>query len=160
MTDSYNYGNINLGEAAGLVRAAISNGGAALGSTLAEVINFDGTPSTFGDIDLIQSPTDGTLSQIDQPGTYVISVTLNQNTGGPGSVAIAAGGTPPTFVSAIPLAGASIDDGLFANMSSVITILPSDINNSIDSIRNIRLLTNFAPQTFQPDGNFIFITKV
>lgn len=156
MTDSYNYGNINLGETAGLTRALISNAGAALGSTLANFINFTGAASVFGDITLIQSITDGTLIRINQPGTYFISATVQQVAGGADEMVISAGQLPdPLFLS-----GTTIDDGLVSNVSGMITITPADINDLPTSFRNIRFVVNNSPKLFFTSGNFISITKV
>lgn len=160
MTDSYNYGNINLGETAGLTRASIIDGGAANGITLGstDIVNFTGTPAVFGDITLSQNPGTGTLVVINQPGTYFISASVVRDTdgAGPGFLSIFSGDP----VSPTTLAIQSTDEDMASNASTMITVTPSDINDLLTSIRNIRIRSSSTGSSYLPDGNTLIVTKV
>jgi hypothetical protein len=163
MTDSYNYGNINLGETAGLTRASIINGDAANGTdpSFALVVNFTGTASVFGDITLTQSAQFGTLVVINQPGTYFISASVSRDGSGPapGAVSVAIGDILTPSISPVIIAIQSTDQSLSSNVSGMITINPSDINDLVTSPRNIRILST-SGSAYNPIGNTLIVTKV
>jgi len=80
MTDSYNQSSINLGETPGLTRASISAPGQAeTGLVITSLLNFTGTPSSSGNIVITQSVDNGTSILLNQSGTYVLNINLDDS---------------------------------------------------------------------------------